>query len=424
MILDGLFKKNDVQTKYASFLNNTTPIFSQFGRNIYASDVVQMCIDCIAQECSKLQPRHIMRTADGPVTDDDSLNKLFRFAPNPLMTTRDFLEKVVWNLFLNYNSFIYPINAPTQDTRGNWHNNYTAFYPLNPTLAEFLEDPAGTLYIRFTFQSGYRSPAIPYANIIHLRKKFSCNDIMGGGMNGEPDNAALLKTLEINDTILQGMAKAIPTSLAVRGILGTGTQVDYEKQMAEVGEFEKKMANNKSGILPMTIGSTFTPIDFNAVTVDKGTLDFLENKVLRWFRVPLPILTGDYTDDQKNAFYDGTIEPIVIGLNQSFTAAIFTPTELSFGNEIRFYYQNLEMMSTASKKAIADTLGNRGALTNNFLLQMFGIEPYDGGNVRIASLNYADARYMTEIQLAKAKISSPVTTNQDQTDGGNSDGKV
>lgn len=108
MILDGFFKKNDVQTQYAKFLNNTTPIFSQFGRNIYASDVVQMCIDCIAQECSKLQPRHIIRTAAGPITKDDSLNKLFCFAPNPLMTTRDFLEKITWNLFLNYNSFIYP----------------------------------------------------------------------------------------------------------------------------------------------------------------------------------------------------------------------------------------------------------------------------------------------------------------------------
>lgn len=404
MILDGLFKKNDAQTQYAKFLNNTTPIFSQFGRNIYASDVVQMCIDCIAQECSKLQPRHIIRTADGPVTKDDSTNKLFRFAPNPLMTTRDFLEKIVWNLFLNYNSFIYPINEPAKDARGFWHNNYTAFYPLNPTLAEFLEDPTGTLYIRFTFQSGLQSPPIPYSNIIHLRKKFSCNDIMGGGTNGQPDNAALLKTLEIDDTVLQGVAKAIPTSLAVRGIVNIGTQLDYDGQMEEIHEFEKKMTDSSSGILPMNVGSQFTPIDFNGVTMDKGTLDFLENKVLRWFGVSLPILTGDYTDNQKQAFYDKTIEPIVIALSQAFTSTIYTPTELSFGNEISFYYANLEMMSVESKKNIAEILGNRGAVTDNFLLQLFGLEPYDGGNVRKMSLNYIDSQYATDYQLARAGI--------------------
>ena len=86
-----------------------------------------------------------------------------------------------------------------------------------------------------------------------------------------------------------------------------------------------------------------------------------------------------------------------------------------------FYYANLEMMSVESKKAIADTLGNRGALTNNFLLGMFGIEPYDGGNVRIANLNYINANLADAYQLARAGIDAktPGATN---TNGGNSDG--
>lgn len=406
MIFDRLFKPNNVQTKYASFLNNTTPLFSQFGRNIYTSDVVQMCIDCIAQECSKLQPRHIRRTANGPVTIDDSLNKLFKFAPNPLMTTRDFLEKVVWNLFSDYNSFVYPINNPAKDARGYLQNDYTAFYPLNPTQAEFLQDAAGTLYVRFTFQSGYQSPSIPYSNIIHLRKKFSCNDIMGGGMNGQPDNTALLQTLEINDTVLQGVGKAVKASLGVRGIVKYNSLMDDGKQAAEIKTFEDKIASSADGILPMDLKAEFTPITINPATVSKDAMDFLENKVLRWFGVSLPILTKDYTDNQKQSFYDGTIEPVVIGLTQAFTKAVFTPTEISYGNEIDFFYQNLEMMSVESKKAIADTLGNRGALTNNFLLGMFGIEPYDGGNVRIANLNYINANLADAYQLARAGIES------------------
>lgn len=404
MIFDKLFRPNTVQTRYAGFLNNSTPLFSQFGRDIYASDVVQMDIDCIAQECSKLQPRHIRRTADGPVTIDDSLNKLFKFAPNPLMTTRDFLEKTIWNLFLNYNAFIYPIYDIVTDARGFQSRNYTAFYPLNPVDVEFLQDAADTLYVKFTFRSGYKSPAIPYSQIIHLRKKFSVNDIMGGGMNGQPDNAALLKTLEIDDTLLQGIGKAVMSTLSVRGIVKYNTRLDDGKQLTEIQEFEKKMAASEDGILPMDVNSEFTPITMNPATISKDALDFLENKVNRWYGVSLPILTGDYSDDQKQAFYDKTIEPIVIALNQAFTSVIFTPTEIAYGNEMAFYYANLEMMSVTSKKAIADTLGNRGALTNNFLLGMFGIEPYDGGNVRIANLNYINANLADAYQLARAGI--------------------
>ena len=51
---------------------------------------------------------------------------------------------------------------------------------------------------------------------------------MGGGANGQPDNSALLKTLSINDTALQGIGKAIKSSLAINGILKINTMMDTE----------------------------------------------------------------------------------------------------------------------------------------------------------------------------------------------------
>ena len=41
-------------TKYADVMTGQVPIFSQFGRDIYVSDVVQQAIECIANEMSKL----------------------------------------------------------------------------------------------------------------------------------------------------------------------------------------------------------------------------------------------------------------------------------------------------------------------------------------------------------------------------------
>lgn len=42
--------------RYAQALNGYTPIFSQFGQDIYASDIVQSVIDCIVTEMCKLRP--------------------------------------------------------------------------------------------------------------------------------------------------------------------------------------------------------------------------------------------------------------------------------------------------------------------------------------------------------------------------------
>ena len=210
----------------AKFLDGTMPVFSQFGQDIYASDLVQMAVDAIATEVSKLQPKHIRVDAQEMQTVPQSaLNRLFKFSPNPLMTTKDFLEKIVWLLYRNYNVFIYPMYDVATDSRGAQTREYRALDPLDPVLATFLQDSTGRLFVELAFASSDKI-TVPYADIIHLRKRFSANTVMGGGLNGQPDNRALLKVLTVNDTILQGLDKAVRATLGVRGILSMKTMMD------------------------------------------------------------------------------------------------------------------------------------------------------------------------------------------------------
>ena len=414
MLIQSLFNNNvrssGMQT--AKFLDGYSPIFTQFGRSIYASDIVQMCIDCIATECSKLTPQHVVIDDNGLPTSlkGDNFNRLFKFSPNGLMTTRDFLEKVIWLLYLNYNAFIYPVYNLVTDTRGGVNRYYTAFYPLNPIQVEFLQDESNTLFVRFYFFNG-SNYTLPYADVIHLRKKYSINDIMGGGISGHPDNAALLKVLETNDTVLQGIGKAIKTTLSVRGILKINTLMDEDKQKAERLRFEQAIEDGVTGILPMDLKGEYTPLQVNPALLDSTTLAFLENKVLRWFGVSLPILNGEYNDEQYQAFYNKTIEPIVIGMGQAFLNAIFSQREQDVGHEIKFYQMNLELMDTKNKMAFVQAMGDRGILTDNQILALFGMAPYEGGNVRHMSLNYIDASLANTYQMLKVKGNDPSTND-------------
>lgn len=387
--------------QYAKMLDGFTPIFSQFGKNIYASDVVQTCIDCIATEISKLQPKHIRIDNNLMRVDVKSgMNRLFKFAPNELMTTRDFLEKIIWLLFMNYNAFIYP----TYDivvSNGATRKEYTGFYPLNPTQVDFLQDDLNRLFIKMRFSNGQEYTLL-YSDIIHLRKKFSVNEIMGGGVNGQPDNAAILKVLEINETVLQGLGKAIKTSLSVRGIIKINTLLDDDKQQAERKRFETAMFNSESGILPVDLKGEYQDLKVDPKVIDKDTMQFLQDKILNYYGVSVPILTGDYTDEQYQAFYEKTLEPIIISLGQAFSKTLFTNRELDVGNEIAFYPQKLMFTNVKNKIAIADILGNRGALTNNDLLDLFGYPPYVGGDVRNMSLNFIDVNLANDYQMKRA----------------------
>lgn len=417
MILQSIMNKSqsNKQLRYAQMLNGFTPVFSQFGQNIYVSDVVQMCIDCIASECSKLQPRHIYTDSNNKQsTPKSSINRLFKFAPNELMTTSEFLEKVLWLLMMNYNIFIYPMYNTLPGKNGVMQKNYTGFFPLNPTTAEFLEDEAGTLFVKLYFSNGIDF-TIPYSDIIHIRKKFSVNDIMGGGLSGQPDNAALLKVLEINDTALQGIAKAIKTTLSIRGVVKINTLMDDAKQQAERKRLENSLNTGDSAILPIDLKGEYTPLNVDPKLIDKDTMQFLQDKVINWFGVSMPILSGTYTDDEYQAFYEKTLEPILIRLGQAFSKCLFSQRELDVGNEVVFYQRLMMYLSTKSKLEMLKTTGEQGLLTDDQKLAILGYPPLDDGtgSRRTMSLNYIDVALANEYQLQRAK--SP----QINTQGGN-----
>ena len=75
----GIFKyiKNKISNyKYAGMLSGQYPVFSQFGDNIYASDIVQSIIDCIASEMTKLNPQHVQRIGRDTVPVNDKLQEI------------------------------------------------------------------------------------------------------------------------------------------------------------------------------------------------------------------------------------------------------------------------------------------------------------------------------------------------------------
>ncbi|WP_289449772.1 phage portal protein [Lysinibacillus sphaericus] len=409
LALKDLFKKftstsGNSEMQQAKMLNGYSPIFSQFGEDVFASDVVQMCVDVIATECSKLQPKHIRIGNNGMQhVVKSSINRLFKFSPNEIMTTRDFLEKVIWLLYTNYNAFIYPMYELKDDGRGNQTREYTGFYPLNPTGITFLQDQSNRLFVEMAFGNGDKY-TLAYSDVIHLRKKFSSNDIMGGGTFGTPDNRALLKVLSINDSLLQGLEKGVKASLSIRGIIKINTMLETEDQKKERQRFEQNIADAKSGIVPIDMKSDYIPLNSDPKLVDKETLDFLEQKVLRHYGVSLPILTGDFDDEQYQAFYEKTLEPLLISLGQAFSKTIFTTRELDVGNEIIFYQREMMYLSTSAKMNLLKTAGEQGLLSDNQKLALLGYPPIDGGERRTQSLNYIDVNLANAYQMSKKNV--------------------
>lgn len=401
---DRLFRRKPKNTKLATSLNGLLPIYGQFGTNIYASDVVVQAIKCIVDEMSKLQPMHVRYSGNDPVPIRGNVQEVLD-NPNPLMTASEFIEKTMWLLLMNYNVFIIPTYYTwIDDKTGAERRRYESLYPINPMEVIFIEDISGRLFVEFWFINGYKT-TIPYDDVIHIKYNYSINQYMGGNEVGQPDHAALLKTLELNETLLKGVAKAMKASYAVNGIVKYNTLLDGGTTEKALAELEQKLVNNESGFLPLDLKADFTPLEHKSELVDEATLKFIDEKILRNWGVSLPILTGDYTKEQYEAFYQKALEPLINALSQAFTKKLFTSRERAYGNKIEFYPERLIFMTTGQKIEMINLLSPTGALFENEKRTILGLMPLpELEGKRYMSLNWIDANNADAYQVGKVNV--------------------
>lgn len=381
-------KKQDLQ--YAKMLNGTIPIFSQFGDNIYASDVVQQAIYTIVTEMQKLNPKHVKRAGMDVLPVSGEIQRVLD-NPNDLMTKSDLIEKITWQVMLNQNAFIYIEKSGDRPT---------GLYPINPVQVTFLQTNFNEMFVKMRFKNGQEF-TLPYKSLIHIKTHFFMNDFMGGNESGQPDNEALLKTLSLNDMLLQGVKKAMQSSFAVNGVVKYGSMLSEEKLNANLAEFENSLRNSQSGILAIDNKAEYTQLRRDISLVDETTLKFIDEKILRQFGVPACIVLGDYTTAQYNAFYQKTLEPLVIKYSEAFSKGLFTNRQLeSFENKIYFYPKELVMMSIDQTLQMINSLSPTGTLFENEKRFAFGLEPHpDLVGKRLQSLNYVDVGIAQQYQL-------------------------
>lgn len=385
MGLKDLFskKKNKTQFSYAPTMAGNYPFYSNFGENIYASDIIVQSIRCKANEFKKLQPRHI-RVIDGKQTviTDSSIAKVLK-RPNPYMTMADLLEKITILLELNKNCFIYPEYYMNK----GGERVYTALYPLKPSTVEYLTNDKNEIFIYLGFANG-AEVTLPVDNIIHWRKDYGVNDYFGGGMFGGNDNKGLLTMLKRYDQLTQSIAKALECSCQINGILKYNSYLDDDKLTASRLNFEKALKNNKSGILFTDLKTDYVHIPRDIKIVDADTLKFFYDTILRANGTSLAILNGDYTKSQKEAYYEHALEGDILNLGQVFSKTLFTERENSFGNEVVFYPHEITFMSMENKIAFAQIAMPSGSLLKDEFRALFGYEPLPDGQGQVISQGY------------------------------------
>lgn len=386
----GLFdflkrKPKQEKLRYVPTQSGFSPIFSDFGENIYGSDIIVQAISCKATEFKKLNPRHIrLFNGQQQVITTSSIAKLLK-EPNEYMTQSDFLEKITILLELNKNVFIYPTYKkanPYSDDK-----IYTGLYPLKPNNVEYLEDLSGKLFIRFTFGNGYQT-TLPANEVIHWRKDYGIDDFFGGNPLGTNSDRQRLKMLKEYDKLTQSIAVALNVAMKINGIVKSNTYMATEEQLKQQEEFNNRLANNESGILFTDLKSEYVNIPRDIKLVDKDTLQWFYDTILITTGTPLAILKGDYTKAQKEAWYEHSLEADIKSLGEAFSKVIFSEGEKNHGNKILFYPNAIVFMSMENKLSALQIGLPAGIFVKDEARELLGYPPLPNGQGQVIAQGY------------------------------------
>ncbi len=386
-ILDRLFKKERSVTT-AKLITEPTAGFTGYNSDAYANDIYREAVDAIARNAGKLKGSHVVAYAGKDrQSGDNKLNRLLQVRPNPYMSAYDFLYKLVTHLFINNNAFAYL----DRDEKGSLR----AIYPITATSVQVLSDPANNLYCSFVLRSG-KTVILPYGDIIHLRRYFNADDVLGA------DNAAIIPGLELAQTQNDGIINGIKAGASIRGILKFTQIMSATKLKEEKDAFVKDYLElgNDGGVVATDQKMDYQPIESKPVILNADQAAEIKSKIYDYLGITEPIVNRSYTEDQYSAFYESTLEPVATALSQEFTAKLFNEREQAYGNSVIFESGRLQFTSNKTKVELIAQLMPMGLLTINQALEILNLPSVTGGDKRLQALNMIDAAQAAQYQGA------------------------
>ena len=387
----GKEKKHPQNLQLMRMLNGYTNEYAPFSGSAYDNATVRSCVDTIARHASKLNPRHIVRK-DGKVVKalDDQLNYLLSVRPNPLMTSAEFIEKIVNQYLTTNNLFVYIQRDGGADP--------VALWPLDFANLTLYEDSRHVLYAKFTFGAGYQT-TVPYDNLVHVRRHYNRDE-----MFGDPEARVLAEDLTLLTAVKTSVVNIVKNYGKLRGIVKFLQTLRPEDLKRNFETFVERFVNpqsNGSGIAPMDNTAEYQALPADNTTFDASTMQLARDNIYKYFGVSEKLINGTYDESEFIAFYESVIEPLALKLSQAFTTVLFTQREQGFGNEIIFESNRLNYVSVASKINLIKQLLPAGILTINDARELFGYAPVPDGDERIVSLNYIKASDQSKYQTGE-----------------------
>lgn len=377
--------KNSQAFSSLKMLNSWLPRFFNYNRKEYNNVVYRACIDRIANQMAKLTPNVSLDGIKDELFYYSDLEYLLKNKPNEYMNKFDFFYKLTSMLLDKNNVFVY---------KRVQEGKITGLYPIDYSEIEFMEYEC-EIYAKFSFKNSSFNVYIPYDELIHLRRHYNDNDLFGSSQQ-----ELLAPIFEVLSAIDSGMINAVNASSQLRGLIKYSGNLNPDDLRRFKDQFvEDYMGLNGSGIGTLDSKADFIPINLNPYTINAGQQKTVLEYFSMHFGVSDRILQGNANEEEYNAFYELTIEPLLVQLSAEFTNKIFSKMQIMQGCKIILTANKLLFANNTTKTTIATQMTQIGVFSLNEVREIYGYNPIKDGDRHIISLNYVDLKNANKYQV-------------------------
>ncbi len=336
-------------------INGYTTVFTSYNGGLYEMGLTRSCIDKIATQCSKLHP-----VINGKRAYKD-LNVLLQNRPNRLMTTQQFLYRLVTVLLVENNAYIVPIFENSMSMK------IVGFYPARAEGSRIVKYEGKEYLIYKIKDVDY---AIEYEYVGVLRRHYYKKEYLG------ESNDAIHSTMDLISTQEQGIKSGIKSGAMIRflarlGVVQNNESINKEQQRLKN---EQLTMDNNGGILIFDNKYVdVKQVDSKPFIVDKDQMDLIKQNVFDYFHISEEILQNTASEDQWNLFYEDVVEPIAIQISQVLTNMIVRSEDIVKGVNVVLESTKLQFISNKTKLEVSQQLFDRGILYVNQVMDIWNL---------------------------------------------------
>ena len=359
-------------------INVSVPNFTNL-KSVRENDVFMSAVLCNARHTSKISVKHFYNGEP----KKDSLTSILNVRPNRIMNSATFWEKARIKYDCDTNVFIYidwKINPNTLKLFVN------SLWILEPNNIQVTHD---NNMIWYSFNVDGKQITCDESYMAVISKNVDLQEMFGDGNN------SIAKTLKVIDTNYQGVEKAIKSSAYIRFILQTTTLMSDEKKKEKGQAFSEAMLNadnNGTGIAVIDGGENLTQINSKADYVKYEELKEFQDNLYKYLGVNEEILKAKADDKTWQSYYESTIEPFLIKVQQELTYKLFNKNERDYGNEIRIEDNRLQNLSLDTRLKIAERIQLMPKYSPNMVLDLLYLPKIEGGDTLYENLNYQNVK--------------------------------